>query len=200
MEGQLLNPSNKVTSIFSVAFSWSCHSPIETRNVLLERIPNPRQLVIVLYESIGLAFVVGHEEVLPLFVTAEPVSLLYCDIDARSSDVQVGRLKHLPLVLPDEVNLFLRELVLSQQRDDPSEELTFIRVVEIIIIVVGVGVAFWRFGDVCDVGDCSDLACGFVEEDPSSVLDHPFPVYLVESFPERRQDVRIFLLPDVTEG
>jgi hypothetical protein len=133
-------------------------------------------------------------------VTAEPVSLLHRDIDARSSDVQVGRLKHLPLVLPDKVDLFLRELVLGQQRDDPSEELTFIRVVEIIIIVIGVGVAFGRFGDVCDVGDCSDLACGFVKEDPPGVLDHPFPVYLVESFPEGRQHVRIFLLPDVTEG
>ena len=75
-------------------------------------------------------------------------------------------------MLPDEVYLFLRELVLGEEGDDPSEHLAFVRVVEVIVVIVGVGVALRGFGDVSDVGHRSDLACGFVEEDLPCVLDH----------------------------
>lgn len=73
-------------------------------------------------------------------------------------------------------------MVLGQEGDDPSEELSFVGVVEVVIIVIGVGVALGRLGDVCDVGHCPDLACGFIKEDPPCVLDHQLPVDLVEPF------------------
>jgi hypothetical protein len=55
--------------------------------------------------------------------------------------VKVGRLKHSSFVFPNRVYFCLGELVLSEKSDDPSKEFSFIRIVKIVVILIGVVIA-----------------------------------------------------------
>jgi hypothetical protein len=103
---------------------------------------------------------------------AEPIAFLNCDVRAGSFHVKVGRLKHSSFVFPNRVYFCLGELVLSEKSDDPSKEFSLVGIVEIVVILIGVGIALYAFFDVSDVSNCSDLSCGFVEEHFSCILDH----------------------------
>jgi hypothetical protein len=103
---------------------------------------------------------------------AEPIAFLNCDVRAGSFHVKVGRLKHSSFVFPNRVYFCLGELVLSEKSDDPSKEFSFIRIVKIVVILIGVGIGLHTFFDVSDFSNCSDLSCGFIEEHFSCILDH----------------------------
>jgi hypothetical protein len=130
----------------------------------------------------------------------EPVATFNSDVSTWSFHIQVGRLKHSPFVPPNEADLFLRELILCQESDNPSKKLPFVRIVEIIIIVVSVFIVFWAQLDILDICNGPDFASCLIEEYASRIFDHELPIDFIKPLSKLWKDIRIFLLPDLTES
>lgn len=162
--------------------------------------PDPGQLVVTLYDPIRAAEVVGHEEIFPLLVGGKPAASLDSDRRVQFADGVIHGLQFAPLPDPYVVDLPVRKLILAQQGDDPYEELAFVRIVNVVLFVVGVGVFVYRQRDVADFGHGPDLAGRFVVEHFSCVADYGLPSVIVPLLAHLREDPGVFGLPDLAEG
>lgn len=86
-----------------------------------------------------------------------PPPLLNSYVPVLALDLEEGTLQFVPLVCPKEIDLFLTELILAEERNHPGEHFTLVRIIKIVVIVVRVGVLAERQGRVFDIGYCSDL-------------------------------------------
>jgi hypothetical protein len=109
--------------------------------------------------------------------------------------VKVRWLQFVSLVFPNKINFRLTKLFLNQESSDPSKQLSFIRVIEVIIIIIGIQILFYTFLNIFDISDSSYFASCFVEKYLSYVLGHLLPVYCIESIAKTGKDIGVFLLP-----
>jgi hypothetical protein len=129
----------EVIKFVVVGIGCACGRCIQPINTLLNRIPSPNLLIILKHSPIRLTQLIRQKQILPLLMRTKPKPPLPRHHPLQLLNLKIHRLKLPPLINPHRRYLIIRK-VITQNRDDLCHELTFVWVVEVVVIIIAVGV------------------------------------------------------------